>query len=476
MSFSQFFSILLARKWIAALVLGLTVITTLAVSLLLPKQYSATASVVLDVKPDPVSAMAYGGLTTPAFMATQVDIIQSDRVAQKVVRNLKLNESPVIREQWLEDTKGQGSLEVWLADTFKKKLDVRPSRESNVISVSYSAPDPRFAAGLANAFVQAYLETSLELRVDPAKQYSSFFETRAKEAREMLEKAQTKLSNFQTEKGIIAADERLDVENARLNELSSHLVSVQSLAAESSSRQSQAVSASGDRMQEVLSNPVISGLKADVSRLEGRLQELNAKLGDKHPQVVELKANIEELRSRMDAEIKRVTSGVSVSNSIVRQREAQIRADLEAQRNKVLQLKAVRDEGSVLVRDVENAQRAYDVVISRFNQTNLESQTTQSNANVLTQAVAPVEPASPRVFLNAVLSIVLGLMLAVGVALVMEMLDRRVRSFEDISQGLGLPVLGVMPKPSVGGRKGKLALSSMQQSLVTSLPAPRKGN
>lgn len=475
MSFSQFFSILLARKWIAALVLGLTVLTTLAVSLMLPKQYSATASVVLDVKPDPVSAMAYGGLTTPAFMATQVDIIQSDRVAQKVVRNLKLNESPVIREQWLEDTKGQGSLEVWLADTFKKKLDVRPSRESNVISVSYSAPDPRFAAGLANAFVQSYLETSLELRVDPAKQYSSFFETRAKEAREMLEKAQTKLSDFQTEKGIIAADERLDVENARLNELSSHLVSVQSLAAESSSRQSQAVGASGDRMQEVLSNPVISGLKADVSRLEGRLQELNAKLGDKHPQVVELKANIEELRSRMDAEIKRVTSGVGVSNSIVRQREAQIRADLEAQRNKVLQLKAVRDEGSVLVRDVENAQRAYDVVISRFNQTNLESQTTQSNANVLTQAVAPVEPASPKVFLNVVLSVVLGLMLAVGVALVMEMLDRRVRSFEDISQGLGLPVLGVMPKPTAGGRKGKLALSSMQQSLVTSLPAPRKG-
>jgi len=474
MSFSQFFSILLARKWIAALVLGLTVLTTLVVSLLLPKQYSATASVVLDVKPDPVSAMAYGGLPTPAFMATQVDIIQSDRVAQKVVRNLKLNESPAIREQWMEETKGQGSVEVWLADTFKKKLDVRPSRESNVISVTYSAPDPRFAAGLANAFVQSYLETSLELRVDPAKQYSSFFETRAKEAREMLEKAQTRLSDFQTEKGIIAADERLDVENARLNELSSHLVTVQSLAAESSSRQTQAAGSSSDRMQEVLNNPVISGLKADVSRLEGRLQELNAKLGDRHPQVVELKANIEELRARMDAEVKRVTAGVGVSNSIVRQREAQVRADLDAQRNKVLQLKAVRDEGSVLVRDVENAQRAYDVVISRFNQTSLESQTTQSNANILTQAVAPVEPASPRVLLNVILSIVLGLMLAVGVALVMEMLDRRVRSFEDISQSLGLPVLGVMPKPTAGGRKGKLALSSMQQSLVTSLSAPRK--
>jgi polysaccharide biosynthesis transport protein len=274
MTFGQFLSVLRARWWVVALVLGLTVLTTLVVSLLLPKQYTATASVMVDFKPDPISAVMFGGMASPAFMATQVDIIQSERVAQRVVRNLKLNESPQVRQQWLDDTGGEGSIEQWLSGLFQKSMDVKPSRESSIINISYRAPDPRFAAGLANAFMQAYIQTSLELRVDPARQYSSFFDNRAKEAKEAVEKAQSRLSAFQKANGIIASDERLDVENARLNELSSQLVGIQALAAESASRQTQANSAQGDRLQEVLNNPIVGQLKADINRGEARLQEL----------------------------------------------------------------------------------------------------------------------------------------------------------------------------------------------------------
>mgnify|MGYP001331279978 FL=1 len=112
MTFGQVLSILRARWKIALLMFVLTVGVTLAVSLLLPKQYTATASVVLDVKPDPVTAMMYAGMVSPAFMATQADIIQSDRVAYRVVRNLKLADSPQVRQQWLDETGGDGSIEV----------------------------------------------------------------------------------------------------------------------------------------------------------------------------------------------------------------------------------------------------------------------------------------------------------------------------------------------------------------------------
>lgn len=451
MSFGQFFAILKARRWIALAMLGIVVVLTLVVSLLLPKQYLATASVVVDFKPDPVSAMLYQGAASPAFTATQVDVIQSDRVAQRVVRNLKLTESAQVREQWQDATNGQGSIEQWLADQFQRNMDVKPSRESNVISVSYKAPDPRFAAALANAFVQAYMETSLELRVDPARQYSAFFDTRVKESREALERAQTKLSDYQRAKGIIASDERLDVENSRLNELSSQLVAIQAIASESSSRQNQA-QGSGDRMQEVLGNSLIQSLKADLSRAESKLQELNAKLGESHPQVVEAKASIDTLRSRIESETRRVTGGVGVSANINRQREAELRASIEAQRKKLLEMKAVRDEGAVLVRDVESAQRAYEGIVARYNQTTLESQTTQSNVNVLTPASPPLEPASPRVVLNMLLAIFLGTLLAAIAVVGLELRDRRVRSVADIGSGLGLPVLGVLPTPQSGRR------------------------
>ncbi len=457
MTFGQFLAILRARKWVALLVFALVVATTVAVSLLLPKQYTATASVVMDIKPDPVAAMAFPSMAMPSFMATQVDIMSSDRVALRVIRDLKLNDNPQIRQQWQDDAKGVGTFEQWLVDLLQRGLDIKPSRESNVIQIGYKSPDPRFAAGLANAFAQGYIATTLDLRVDPAKRFSSFFETQSKESRDALERAQSKLTAFQQQKGIIASDERLDVENSRLNELSSQLVQLQAIASESSSRQAAAQGASSSIIQEVLNNPLISGLKADLTRNEARLQELNARLGAAHPQVVEAKANIAELRSRIDAEIRRVTGGVTVSNTINRQREGQVRSSLDAQRAKVLKLKAVRDEGQVLMRDVDSAQRTYDNLMARLNQSALESQTTQSYANVLTVAQPPAQPSSPKVVLNSALAVFVGILLAVGVALMLELTDRRVREPEDVLMALGLPVLGTLPKPGakrfVSGRR-----------------------
>lgn len=476
MNFSQFLSILRARWWVAVLVLGLTVTATVVVSLLLPKQYTATASVVVDFKPDPISAAVYGGMPSPAVMATQVDIVTSERVALRVVRALRLNENEQIRQQWLEEAKGVGTLEQWLVGLFANSLDVQPSRESSVIRIGYKAPDPRFAAGMANAFVQAYIDTALELRVSPARQFSGFFDKQVKELRDTLEKAQTRVSTFQKDNGIIASDERLDVENARLNELSSQLIALQAVAVESRSRQAQAAGGSADRTQEVLSNPVINQIKTELSRTEARLKELNSRYGDSHPLVIETRANIDELNARIESETRRVSGGTRVTATINNQREAQVRSALDAQRMKVLRMKAVRDEGLVLQRDLENAQRAYDAVQARFAQSNLESQTPQGNLNVLTQAVAPVEPSSPNLVLNIALAVVLGGLLALLTALLLEFLDRRVRNVDDVLTTLDLPVIGVLPRP--GARRwsgGRTLTMTMQQRLMAPPAVGAKG-
>lgn len=476
MSFGQFLSILRARWWVLVLVLGLTLATTIVVSLLLPKQYTATASVVVDFKPDPITAAVFGGMPSPAVMATQVDILTSERVALRVVQANRLSENAQIRAQWQDETGGEGTVEQWLITLFQKSLDVQPSRESSVIRVGYKAPDPRFAAGMANAFVQAYIDTALALRVNPALKYSGFFDQQVKDAREALEKAQSKVSDFQRAKGIIATDERLDVENARLNELSSQLVALQAVAAESRSRQTQASAGAGERMTEVLSNPVINQLKADISRAEAQLKLLGARLGDAHPQVVEAKASLGELRNRLDLETKRVTGGVGVTSTINNQREAQLRAALDAQRSQVLRMKGVRDEGQVLQRELESAQRTYDAVQTRLAQSSLESQTTQSNVNVLTQAVAPLQPSSPNLPLNVALAVFLGGLLAVGTALLLELMDRRVRSVDDVIAALDLPVIGVLPQPGAKRWRGGKALpSTMQQRLMAPLPPATKG-
>ena len=444
MTFKQFLLILRARKGI---VLGMFVLLpaiALAVSLWLPKEYTAEASVVVDAKAgEPLLGNAVPAQFVPGYMATQVDVINSDRVARRVVALLRMDQSPAIREQWLADTEGRGDIRVWLAELLQQKLEVRPSRDSAVVGISFTGADPQFAAAVANAFAQSYIETNLELKVEPARQYAKWFDERTGSLREQLEAAQAKLSAYQQEYGIVAADERLDVENARLAELSSQLSVVQAQRVDSRSRQAQ--SGSAETLPEVMQNALIQSLKAELVRIEGTRGQLSGRLGRNHPELARVNAEIANLRARIAGEVQRVASSIGTTTRVNTQRVSEIGAALEAQKKKVLELKARRDEIAVLQRDVENAQRGYDLVTQRLAQTSLESQNQQGNVVVLTPAVAPIDPSRPRVVLNVAVAAFLGLLLGLGAALLREVLDQRVRSARDLAESLELPVLGVIP-------------------------------
>lgn len=472
MTFQQFLQILSARWKVVLLMLLGVVATTVTVSLLLPKQYAASTAILVDVKsPDPIMGMLMPTQVMPSYMATQIDIIQSERVARRVVKMLKIEQNPAAIEQWREDTEGKGTIEGYYAELLLKKLDVKPSRESNVINVSYEGTEPRFAATIANAFAQAYLDTTLELRVNPARQNASFFDERTKALREKLEAAQTRLSKYQQEHGIVAADERLDVENARLQELSSQLVAIQALRADTQSRQ--ALSGNAEILPDVLQNPLVQGLKADVVRNESKLKEMSTRLGPNHPQYRQAQAELAEMRERLAAEMGRVVGGVGNSNRVNLAREAEIRSALNAQRQKVLAIKQQRDELNVLQRDVENAQRGFEMTSQRLTQTSLESQIQQNNIAVLNPAAEPVEHSSPKLVLNTLLAIFLGTLLGVGTALLLELFSRRVRSADDIVEALNLPVLGYLDANDArsGKRRRRVALPRVHTDRM--LPAPR---
>lgn len=472
MTFGQMMMILRVRWKTAMSILVAFLLAGVALTLLLPKQYTASASLVVDVKPDPISMLAISGPMLPAFMATQIDILKSESVSRRVVKALRLTDNQTMRENWMKATEGRGNFESWVAALIQTGLDVKPARESNVINVAYKAPDANSAAAVANAYVQAYTDTVLDLRVDPAKQYSTFFDSRARQFKDQLEAAQSKLSAYQKQKGIVATDERVDVESARLNELSAQIVMVQALSAESGSRQSAARGEASDNLQDVLLNPLIAGLKSNLATQEARLQELNSRLGDNHPQVVEAKANIASVRARLQSEIGKVKSGVGVANSINRQREAEIRAAYEAQRQRVLRLKEQRDEATSILREVDTAQKAYDAVMVRLNQTALESQSNQTNISVLNRATEPARPSSPILLLNLIVAMFLGTISAIGTVLALESMNRKVRSISDLTSDLGLPVIGVMPGPDRQGWLGKKTQPLLARRVLGQLPSP----
>jgi chain length determinant protein EpsF len=442
MTIHQFILILRARYKIALLVLLTTVSIALGVSLWMAKQYTAGAALVLDVKsPDAVSGLMLQGMVAPSYMATQIDIINSDRVAKAVVKLLHLDEGTAVRQQWLSDTNGKGQLSDWLASLLQQKLDVRPARESNVININYSGSDPEFAAAVANAFVQAYIDVNLDLRLAPAKQYAAFFEEQALAAREKLEAAQRTLSTYQQENGITSADERMDFEVAKLNETSSQLTSVQGQTTDS---QSKRINAQADTIAEVMQSPLINGLKAEIARMESKLAESNINLGINHPQTLRSESELSALKAQLEKETRKIGSSIETSYQVSKQRESQLHGALQAQKSRVLLLNMQRDELNVMRRDIESAQRTFEMLSQRASQTNIESRANQTNISVLNSAVPPTDPSKPRVFLNTLVSLFLGVLFAVAVVLLQELADRKVRSAEDLFEYLNISMLGVV--------------------------------
>jgi succinoglycan biosynthesis transport protein ExoP len=447
MNFSQLISILIARKWILIWVFLLTVIVTTVISFLLPKTYTATTSLLINSKgADPITGFMLPATLMPGYMATQIDIIQSRNVALKVVDKLGIPENPIAKQQFEKATKGEGDIRNWYADQFLQNLEVKPSRESSVVEISYQGADPNFSAALANAFAEAYINTNLQLKTEPAKQAAVWFDQQIKGLRLNVEKAQEKLSSYQKEHGIAFSGERLDTEAARLSELSSQLVMAEAQTYDSTSRQSQLKKESASESPEILSNTLIQGLKSQLVQAQSRFAEVSQRLGSNHPQYKAAEEEVTNLRHLIEVETAKTSSAVGQTARVSQQKQGEIVAALAAQKERVLKLKSQQDEIAVLMREVDSAQRVYDVALQRFGQTNMEGQSSQTDVSILNPAVPPTKHSSPKILINIFLSIFLGSFLAIGFALASEMLDRRVRSADDLVHILDVPLLGALSK------------------------------
>lgn len=454
MSLLQFLHILKARYKIILLTTFVIVSATLGVSLLLSKTYKATTTVIVNYKGvDPVTGVATPAQLLPGYMATQVDIISSKNVALKVIDQLKLADSAGVRASF-DSAGGNGDINDWLVKLLLKNLEVRPSRTSSTIDINFKGSNPQFAAVMANAFADEYIRTNIQLKVEPSRQASEYFTHQVKSLKDELSNAQLRLSQYQQEKGIVSVDERLDVERARLNELSSQLVIAQAQTLEAQSRQKNSSGDSAFDSPDIAANPLIQSLKTDIARAESKFAEISQKFDRNHPLYQGAEAEINNLKQELNKQIKAVSINVASNYRILKQREDEIRAALNEQRAKVLALNKDRDALIVLTREVENAQHAYDLITQRYIQTNVEGQSNQSDISILNPATPPIEPDSPKLLLNTVIAIFLGGLLGLGMGILVEVLDRRVRSAEDLRVILDAPVLGVFPKD---GAKHKAA-------------------
>jgi chain length determinant protein EpsF len=449
MTLSQLIEVL-AGRWKPMLAMAVAVTSAaLAVSLYLPKKYTATAAVLVDARGLSALSAISGELSqvgNQQLMATQADLITSERVARRVVALLNLQADPIEHQRWLDETHGEGDEQGYMGQQLLKRLDVKPARDSNVLNIAFTGGSAKHATAVANTFARASIETSLDLKVEPARQLAGWFDERTRTLRKDLEAAQQRLTNHQRKKGLlVGAPGQIDIENAKLGQLAAQLVEIQAAVSESSSRQVQA-RASAKTSPDVLNSGVVSALRASITTAESNLKQLGTQYGDLHPQVLAAKEQLVSLKAELGREMQAVARSVTTSNTVNEQRERETGAALAAQKAKVLALMNGSNEVVVLQRDVESAQRALEAASTRQSQTSLESQMQQTNMYLLSAATEPAFPSVPKTRLNTAVGAALGLLLGIALALWRESRAPLIRSADDLCVVVELPVLATLPR------------------------------
>jgi succinoglycan biosynthesis transport protein ExoP len=445
MRFMQLLRILRAHAGLIFLCLMLAWVAAGVLTVAMTERYVATSSVLVDFADNSSVTQKPPVQLYSSYLATQLDLLASQTVALKVVQKLQLENNPDARTRFLGAESSMQSMlsrvkaslqslvarisrkkpaanvasdvdeRYRLADQVLRHTSIRPSPDSSVLQVSYAASSAQAAAEAANAIVEAYIQTTLEMNVNPARASSEWLDQQVERLSAEAQAARSALADFQQRTGIVSTDAN-DAESVRLNDLNSQLVAAQSQ-----------------------NHPAIQALKSDLARAQAKLNELPPQLGPNHPSYQRTVNEVNELRAQLESESARIASN--------------LREEIARQRGSMLTMRRQHGQLAALQDAVDSAQRMLDDAVQKATQARMNSQVTQTNVSIIRVAVPPRQPTSPNAAFNFALASVLGLVLGVGVGLWREVVCRFVRSADDIRDFLGVQVLGVLhggPRSSSG--------------------------
>jgi len=439
MTFSQFLNVLNNRKFSIAFIFMLTIALSYGVSQILPKKYKATASVILNLKGVDLVTAGSGRLPTN----THVGILQSRRVALKVVENLKLASEQRYITQFLK-TNRQRNLDIsnFIADLLIKDLRIGAGRKLGVITIGYVGGNPKFIKDVANAYVDAYIETILEMNNDSPKRTAVWFKKEVDTYQGDYESSLQVLAEYQQDNGIFESSE-FSYEKDFLTKLNTQLLDAKAQYNQLTLNLKE-VDPSLENYSSIFENSTIDQIRIDLNKAKLEFYKNAADLNQNHPDYKRLIGKVSSLRTFLKQEMtaahqKQVRKQTSLLMTI-----DNLKVDIENQKQKISSLSERFNELESLQSKVDETRKTLALAKERLNQILLQSKSSSSESeiSILSQAIEPSEPENSKSIKVIILGVVLGFLLAVGYAMLRELVNRRIRIDDDVYVSVGLPVLG----------------------------------
>jgi capsular exopolysaccharide synthesis family protein len=486
----EYWRIIVKRKWVAITFAGAVVLFVALFTFLATPRYESNVTLLIEEGTSKMLSIEEAFGYQPRvfqdlrFFNTQINLLQSKSLAERVVKELNLLSRPefspkkrsflstiidILTFKWLfskKKPKGDESQSLYasnpyseIAASLQKGIKVKPIRDTKLVEVSYVSPFPTISAEVVNTVAEEFMDFSIEKRYERTQQASDFLSTQIEALREELGEKERELQKYIKDEDLFSLSSLSDSESATLNTLDDYYEAytqarIDRIKAEAAFRELKDVDVSS--IPQSLSNPTIQQLKTEYSRIKNEYDVKSKDLKPSHPEMVRLKARLDSIND----ELRKVVDAAESEYRAAQKKESYLKSLLDRQKEDVARMSSSAILYNSLKIEVENKRRQLNSLVERRDDTlvserlgGLES----TNISIIDRAEIPKNPISPKKDRNFLLGILFGLIGGVGLCFLLEYVDNTVKGPEDVEKLAGLPSLGIIPyfaPGELGKKKG----------------------
>ncbi|MCW8278251.1 AAA family ATPase [Pseudomonas sp. PCH199] len=446
-------------------------------------QYIGSTTLLIKEKTPPLLAFqqATDTGTPPAdYLQTQLALLQSRDLAERVVRKLKLTTNPVTDprqrpqplfnpRQWLADLNaGQWlpGLELLIPvavpptedDIFNEvtqnlmlHTSVKYVGKSQLIDIEVELPDAALAAAAANALAQSFIDSQFDTSQKSSQTTTSWMNTRLVELRDSLRKAEDKLQGYREAQGLVDVDGVATISANELQMTGNRMIDARRNRAEAESqyRQVQGLS-NGDlnklsSVPAVLSNPLVQQFQAELAKAQAKVEELSSRYGPKHPTLVSARSELRTAQDSLRLQVKQVVSGIEHQYQLAVASEDALRKSFNVNKAQIQDIARKEFQLREFQREVDSSRALYETFITRLKETAATADMDSTKALIVDPAIVPIEASKPRKTLIVAIVAVLAGIIGVALAFLFDTLNNTFKTDETIESTLNIPLLSVVP-------------------------------
>jgi capsular exopolysaccharide synthesis family protein len=464
--------ILKRRRWSIILPILLTVGLALLYTLSTPPSYRANALVQIEREGAQIVTTGQTSRSTGVFdvdkdpfFRTRYERLKSRTLSRKVIEELSLQGTLVPKKKetlfsvagimkavsLTSESKSKANKPVDYNELFQEKLLIQPIDGTHLVEVVYEGSSAEGAKAVVTSLVNNFIKMQIETKSETGEYAREVLTKQLAEARERLRGSEEALVKYANDKGILSFDDRQTRHVKNFESLDAALVTAENrrIQAESLYVQMKRVGS----VSTVLTNPVITSLKATLVRLEGDYQEMLKTFKPNYPDMQRLNQQIGNARSKLNSEMANIQRSMEADYLAAKNQESRIRSELKKFNTKMHNLQDSSLDYNTLKREVETNGKLFNQLLQRLEEVNVASAASTSSISIVEPAVAPFQRYRPKPKLNIALGLLSGLLLGLGLAFLREALDQKINSSDELQRVSGLPVLGMIPRLSRSAAK-----------------------